>query len=70
MGSLQVTDSNFTIEDTTIRKAIKCLYSTAPPSLFHLVSQAKTYIDILNISLDISILYYKIDIANYHNFVT
>jgi len=65
MGGLPVTDSNFTIVDATIQEAIKCTYSTVPPSMFHLVSWSKTHLDILNISLDISILYYKIDIANF-----
>jgi len=57
MHKLQVTDSNFTMADAMIRETIKCMYSTAPPSPFHLVSQAKTYLDILNISLFIIHLY-------------
>jgi len=65
MCGLRVADNNFTIIDTTIWEAIKFTYSTAPPTPFHLVSQAKTYLDILNISLGISITYYKIDILNF-----
>jgi len=65
MHSMQVTNNNCTIVDITIQEVIKCMWSTAVPSLFCLASCIKIYLDILNILLDISIPYHKIDISNF-----
>jgi len=42
MHGLWVTDNNLTIVDAMIQEAIKHMHSTVPPSLFHLVSLAKS----------------------------
>jgi len=65
MHGLQATDSNFTNLDAMIKETIKMhVCYIAPSSLFCLVSQAKTYLDILKISAGIAIHYYKINFSN------
>jgi len=62
MHDLQVIDSNFTILECHDPRSHKS--TCASP--FHLIFHIKTYLDnILNISADICIPYYKIDILNF-----